>query len=282
MPQRSSTPRWTRGLRPRPEAPLIAAFEPPPGHSAVPGKCGTPGRLERPRLVAAHGLQPLLLHAARLALAPAQVVELGPAYLGLLHHLDLLDRLRVHREDAFHPLAEGDLAHGDGGPGPVAPEPDHDAFEDLDALALGLLVLALLPLPLFLHLGLLDPHVHAHGVARVEAGEALLEVGSLDLLDGIHFSRPICGVGWLACPGPGLRPGPSRIRSRARAGVARPPEKAAPRAAGRGAARGWSAVPPGGARGGFSRGPRRAAPRARRSRAPPPDGCSGASPAAPP
>src|SRR6266540_4298739 len=145
MPQRSSTPRWTRGLRPRPEAPLIAAFEPPPGLSAVAVKFRTPGRLERPRLVAAHGLQPLLLHAARLA------------------------------------------------------------------LALGLLVLALLPLPLVLDLGLLDPYVHAHGVAGVEAGQALLEVGGLDLLDGIHFSRPICEGGWLACPGPGLRPGPSRL-----------------------------------------------------------------------
>src|SRR5258706_4458920 len=173
VPQRSSTPRGIRGRRPRSEAPLIAAFAPP---RAARG------------LDVAHRVQALLLHAAGLALAVAQVVELGPAHLGLLDHLDLLDRLRVHGKDALDALAKGHLAHGHGGPRPATAKPDHHAFEDLQPLALGLLLLALLALGLFLDLALLDPHVHAHGVARAEAGQALLEVRRLDVVDGIHFS----------------------------------------------------------------------------------------------
>src|SRR5260221_9854629 len=136
---------------------------------------------------AAYRVRALLLHAAGLPLAIAQVVELGPAHQGLLDHLDLLDRLRVHGEDTLDALAERDLAYGHGGPRPGASEPDHHSFEDLHAFALGLLVLALLALPLFLELGLLDPDVHTHGVARGEAGQALLEVRGLHDVDGVYF-----------------------------------------------------------------------------------------------
>src|SRR6185295_13489616 len=84
-------------------------------------------------------------------------------------------------------LAEGDLAHGHGGPGSGALQADDHALEDLDALALGLLGLAL---DLFLDRALLDPHVDAHGVARVEAGQPLLQVPGLDAVDRIHCLIP--------------------------------------------------------------------------------------------
>src|SRR4051812_4595460 len=64
--------------------------------------------------------RPPLLHAARLALEVAEVVELGPADLGVLDDLDLLDRLRVQREDPLHALSEGHLAHGHGRAGAAA------------------------------------------------------------------------------------------------------------------------------------------------------------------
>src|SRR5262249_43365279 len=236
----------------------------------------TSGAPARPRPPAAPALPttrlhgdrgPLLLHASRLALALAQVVELGPADLGLLHDLDLLDRLRVEGEDALDALAERDLAHGDRGPRPAAPQPDHDAFEDLHALALGLLGLrALRALGVFLDRGLLDPHVHAHGVARGERGEALLQVRGLDAVDGIHFSLPI------SVRFPKVR---ERSRLRSRAGAGGPPESAARARGGRAGGRGSRGGPRGGASGGSSRGRRRGGPRVCPARARPRDGCSG-------
>src|SRR5687768_4513446 len=82
--------------------------------------------------------RPLLLHASRLALAVAQVIELGPPHRGALDDLDLLDRPGVEREDALDPVAEGHLAHGHRGARAGAAQPDHDALEDLHALALSL------------------------------------------------------------------------------------------------------------------------------------------------
>src|SRR5205085_10214564 len=123
-----------------------------------------------------------LLHAAGLPLELAQVVELGPPHLRVLDHLDLLDRARVQGKDALHALAEGDLAHGHGRAHARPAQADDDALEDLDALALGLLhALALHPDRLVvLHRGLLDPHVHAHGVARGETRQVLLQVAGFD------------------------------------------------------------------------------------------------------
>src|SRR5258705_8461035 len=128
-----------------------------------------------------------LLHASGLALQVAEIVELGPAHLRVLDDFDLLDRLRVQREDPLHALAERDLAHGHGRARARAAQADDDALEDLDALALGLLGLAL---DLLLDGALLDSHVHAHGVARRQAGKALLEVSSFDTVDRIHFPLP--------------------------------------------------------------------------------------------
>src|SRR5688572_8526627 len=154
QPQTSSTPWWTRGRRPRGD----------------PCGCGGTARsLNRGR--------PLLLHATGLALLVAEVVQLGPPHARLLHDLDLLDGAGVQGEDALHALAEGDLAHGHGGPGPCALEADHDALEDLDTLALGLLGLTL---DLLLDRALLDPDVDADGVPGVETGEVLLQVPGLD------------------------------------------------------------------------------------------------------
>src|SRR6188474_3818820 len=113
-----------------------------------------------------------LLHASGLALQVAEIVELGPAHLGVLDDLDLLDRLRVQREDPLHPLPERDLAHGHGRARPASLQADDDALEDLDALALRLLdALALHADGLvLLDGGLLDAHVNAHRVPRRQTG----------------------------------------------------------------------------------------------------------------
>src|SRR5947199_7562615 len=119
--QRNSCPRWTRGRRPRAGR---------TGFGAMARAAGGSGLRHRRRA--------LLLHAPGLPLALAHVVELGPADLGLLHHLHLLDRPGVQGADPLHAVAEGVLAHGHGGPGARALEPDAQALEDMHALALGL------------------------------------------------------------------------------------------------------------------------------------------------
>src|SRR5262245_22359918 len=248
VPQQSSTPLKTRGRRPGFRAPLPAAIPPP-------------------ELVFGRGFRPLLLHPPRLPLPAAQVVELGPPHPGLLHHLDLLDGARVEGEDALHSRSERHLAHGHRRPRPRSPEPDHQALEDLDALALRLLGLAL---DLLLDRGLLDPHVHPHGVAGGEAGQALLEVARLDAVDGIHVSLPICE----RCVPGGRRPSP---RPRSRAGAARPPRRGGPARGGPPSARASPAAPASSASGGSRRGRRRAGPRGRRGPARAPAACSGAS-----
>src|SRR5262245_33901837 len=68
------------------------------------------------------------LHARRLALEVAQVLELGAANLRTPHELDALNRRRVQREDSLHALPERHLAHREGGIGPAPMHPDHDAF----------------------------------------------------------------------------------------------------------------------------------------------------------
>src|SRR5207247_8406300 len=92
-----------------------------------------------------------VLHARRLALEVAQVVQLRAPDPGRPRHLDLLDRRRVQREDALDALTERYFAHGEGRARAAAVQADHDAFEDLNAL---LVTLA--------HF-----HMHANGVARL-------------------------------------------------------------------------------------------------------------------
>src|SRR5438876_1871034 len=91
---------------------------------------------------------PALFHPRRLALEVAQIIQLGAPHLRRPHHLDLLDRRRVERENALDTLAERHLAHRKGPARPAAMHPDDHALEDLDALLVA-----------FAHF-----HVHADGV----------------------------------------------------------------------------------------------------------------------
>src|ERR1700682_1818118 len=91
-----------------------------------------------------------VLHPCGLALQVAQVVQLRATDLGRPHHLDLLDRRRVQREDPLDALAERHLAHGERRARAAAMLPDDEPFKDLNPL---LVTLA--------HL-----HVHTNGVAR--------------------------------------------------------------------------------------------------------------------
>src|SRR5712691_4866105 len=55
----------------------------------------------------------LLDDAGGLAAAAAQVIELGAAHLAAAHDLDRVDHRRIERKDPLHPLAVGNLAHGE-------------------------------------------------------------------------------------------------------------------------------------------------------------------------
>src|SRR5882762_4899819 len=90
-------------------------------------------------------------HARGLALEIAQVVKLRAADFRRSRDLDLLNRRRMQREDAFDTLAERHLAHRERRASAAAVQADDDALEDLDALLVALA-----------HL-----HVHFHGVARL-------------------------------------------------------------------------------------------------------------------
>src|SRR5207237_4076224 len=74
------------------------------------------------------------LHARRLALQLAQIIQLRAPYLGRAHHLDLLDRRRVQREDPLDSLAERHFPHRERGARAAAVQPDDHALEDLNAL----------------------------------------------------------------------------------------------------------------------------------------------------
>src|SRR5262245_4992521 len=80
----------------------------------------------------------LLLEARRLAHQVAEVVELRPPHRRPLHHLDLVDPRRVHRERALHAHPVGDAAHRERGPGAAPATADHHALEGLQALLLAL------------------------------------------------------------------------------------------------------------------------------------------------
>src|SRR5208282_612181 len=92
-----------------------------------------------------------------LALEPAQVVKLGAADFGGAHNFDLVNDLGVDGEDAFHALAETDLANRKTGLGAPRPGNDH-AFERLQAL----------------FLAFSDPNQHLDGIA----GTKLRDVGA--------------------------------------------------------------------------------------------------------
>src|SRR5262249_52669559 len=90
-------------------------------------------RVREPLLV---GL--LLVDAGGLALAPAQVIELGPPDGALPLDLDPVDDGRVEREHPLDADSAGDLANGEGLARAAAPPGDHDAGEHLDTLLLAL------------------------------------------------------------------------------------------------------------------------------------------------
>src|SRR5215472_4958434 len=64
----------------------------------------------------------------------AEVVELGAPHLTGAHDVDVIDYAGVQGEDAFHALAEADLAHGHGGAHARILTRDHSSFERLQTL----------------------------------------------------------------------------------------------------------------------------------------------------
>ena len=121
----------------------------------------------------------VVLHARRLALQIAQVVQLRAPHPRRAHDFDLLNRRRVQREDALDALAERHLADGERRARAAAVQADDDAFEDLDALLVALA-----------HL-----HVHADGVARLHR-RPLGQLRLLDQLNRAHDSpRLTCQIG---------------------------------------------------------------------------------------
>jgi hypothetical protein len=114
-----------------------------------------------------------------LAAQATQVIEFGPAHLAAAHDLDAFNQRRVNREHALHPLAIGDLAHGEAFLQAVAAARDAHALKRLNALAVALD----------------DAHIHAHRIARLERRDAalLLDRGGLlplDFLNDVHGSKP--------------------------------------------------------------------------------------------
>src|SRR6185437_6558556 len=110
----------------------------------------------------------LLANARGFAAQTTEVVQLGAAHAPGAQNFDFVDHARVDRENAFHALAEGDLAHGEGVARAAVIAGDADAFEGLDAL--------LVPL--------LDLHVHAYRVAGVEGRQRRTRLLFDKLLDG--------------------------------------------------------------------------------------------------
>src|ERR1017187_5308639 len=101
--------------------------------------------------------------ACGFALQSAQIVKLGAAHAAGAHHVDVVDHACVDRENAFHALAEADLAHRDALAHAGVIACNHRAFEGLQTFLVAFL----------------DLHVHANGVARPELGS----VGALVLVN---------------------------------------------------------------------------------------------------
>src|SRR5229473_183887 len=85
------------------------------------------------------------------AFQATQVIQLGAADAGGTQDFNLINHLGVGGENALYSLAEADLAHSKAGLGPGALG-NYGAFEGLQAF----------------FIALLDPYVHADGVARGE------------------------------------------------------------------------------------------------------------------
>src|SRR5690606_39571283 len=131
----------------------------------------------------------VLEDAGRLAAPVAQVIELGPADLAALQHLDAVDVGAEHRKDALDALAIGDLADrealGNAGPGAC----DHDALVGLQALLVALANL----------------HPDLDGVAVGEIG--VLALGRqrvvlllVELLDDVHVRSDLFAGGASGAP----------------------------------------------------------------------------------
>src|SRR6516164_8110937 len=67
------------------------------------------------------------------ALQSAEIEKAGAAHLGRAHQIDLVDDLRVEREDTLDALTEADLANREAGLRTVVAL-DHHAFKRLHAL----------------------------------------------------------------------------------------------------------------------------------------------------
>src|SRR6266849_3495024 len=126
----------------------------------------SPAMRIQPRLRAA-------LDACRLALAPAEVVELGAAHAALIDHFDRADGRRVHRKNALDADTETDAPHGEARPCEPAALADHHALKRLDSL--------------FFPFDFLQTHVDPHGIARTELGEVFSHLRLLEFFDhSIH------------------------------------------------------------------------------------------------
>jgi len=82
------------------------------------------------------------LEAGSLATKPADVEQLGATNLVAANLFDLVDNLRVEREDTFHALAEAHLANGKGALR-AAIDGDYQAFKGLQAFLVAFLDLYL-------------------------------------------------------------------------------------------------------------------------------------------
>src|SRR5579885_171425 len=112
-----------------------------------------------------------LADACGLAAEAAEVVELRAADATAADEFHLADDGAVHGEDALDADAEADLTHGEGLAHAVALARDHHALERLKAL---------------LRLRLLDAHVHAHRVARLELRDVRPQLRPVNTVQAIH------------------------------------------------------------------------------------------------
>src|SRR3954447_23451818 len=85
--------------------------------------------------------------ASRFAPQPTEIEQASAPHFRRPHQIDLVDHLRVQRENALHALSEADLPHGKAGLRAVVAL-DHHAFKRLHAF----------------FVALFDLHVNAHRV----------------------------------------------------------------------------------------------------------------------